>query len=65
MSLTRTALVAAMVVAEVWFGMSVYFLFASFMPLSTLSMLIVSIVLIIVLTTWGGVRFGSGSKKCR
>jgi len=63
MSLTRIALVTAMVVAEVWFGMSMYYLLASVLPLSSLSLLIVSVVLIIALTTWGGVRFGCGTKR--
>lgn len=62
MGISRAAATLALVIFEVWFGLALYYLIGPFIPFNTLGLLIASIMGIIILTTYGGVRIGCKSK---
>jgi len=58
MSFARTAATVALVVFEVWMGLALYTFIGPYIPFGTLGVLVVSILGIIVLTTYAGVKLG-------
>jgi hypothetical protein len=58
MSFARSAAVIALVVFEVWFGLALYTFLSPYIPFGTLGVLLISIIGIVVLTSYAGVKLG-------